>query len=217
MLKKYLALALASIMLMGNCLAVEGVSEDMLPSKYAGEAIRCQVIVDDGDTRSDYFVNVPVPDGATLAQQGALVDAAARSVAMGSKAAPRAFGNFDVISEISAWSAIASHEMNMGGGTLPKDYATLMVRFDGLTVNNGATKLNVRVVNSSTPTVSYRDYDDINAFSVDAVVVFIEDRQYGGRTFQLKKNDDIDVYATTDKGGVLFDLVTVAASLYKIA
>lgn len=37
MLKRYLALALASIMLMGNCLAVERVPEDMVSSKYAGE------------------------------------------------------------------------------------------------------------------------------------------------------------------------------------
>lgn len=210
--------------LVGTANAAEPTSKNAI-STFAGKIMKVQVVnaTFDGVTKDTYIVDVPIPANATKTTQQNLVQSAVGQ-AQSSRAADSAVSLiansslFETISTDDDISLVSLTYMSVGGGTLTKEYKSLLVYFDGpFTTMNGANTLLVRVNNSYHPTLDYDLSVSVNQNSIDAYVCYISGTTYPNDAIFMENGATLSVYAKPDAGGLWCESCTVSASIYDIS
>lgn len=211
-MKKKVISFLTSVILLGSIVvlptnAAYQTSDGLQPAEFAGETMKCKIVIADfeGNITESYSVDIPIPATATKARQNQLVQAAVR-----------ANEPFEEISyEDGKWTITPNYEPWVGGGRLADNYKTLLVEFEDLTVYNGAQEIAVRMTNSGQLGRNFELNADIRGY--DAFAAYIAGGNYGSPDLTLERGDVIDVYASAVSGGVSIGGCRVSASVADIS
>lgn len=187
-------------------------------SAYAGSTISVQVsVINASDEVTTTLIQVPVPATATEAQVGALALSAASQTKLvgGISSVPtsRGFDRADDVSTQGLTLINSSKYTYVGGGTLAKDYKTLIVEITEVATAS-ASKILMRVNTSNNPTVDYDKTADIPYSGAEVYIVYICGTGPSGDNLSMNIDDKISVYAKLDTGGANFNTINVYADPY---
>lgn len=177
-------------------------SEPLQPSDFAGETITCQVVEATAEGVTSRMVEVAIPAGTNVAEEVALVNAAALS---GGEV--RSLGN--VTYELSSRSnvTIRNTSTNVGGGLLQnQNYSYIVAQFVIETIG-GSAQLQVQVKNETHGSAT--DWSEVNLYQYPQRVVFTSSN------VNLTQNSNVQVYARTSLGSALASVCYVAATDYQ--
>lgn len=94
-------------------------------SEYAGETITCQVLADTEDGLTSRFVEVAIPEGATVEEEIALVNAAAFGADLYTRNVRATDDKLSVMRNFT----ITSEDTYVGGGAAKQDYKCVFAQF----------------------------------------------------------------------------------------
>lgn len=177
-------------------------SDPLQPSEFAGETITCQVVEATAEGVTSRMVEVAIPAGTNVAEEVALVNAAALSGGVA-----RSLRN--VTYELSSRSnvTIRNSSTNVGGGLLQnQNYSYIVAQFVIETIG-GSAQLQVQVKNETHGSAT--DWSEVNLYQYPQRVVFTSSN------VNLTRNSSIQVYARTSLGSALASVCYVAATDYQ--
>lgn len=176
-------------------------------ARYAGSSVACNVVITDANGAQEaYVIDVPIPTGATQAEESRLVNQAAYLSSTGAVSAFRAA--IDTISQKTNLTIAPSlpYMNNVGGGVLGTDYSVLMVQFYGLYCVDMSMVIDVSISSlGSSGAGTYYDQISIAETPYNVRVYHNEDN------VNLKEGNEIIVMAEPESAPVQIERCTVMA------
>lgn len=169
------------------------------PSEHAGQAVVCQVFSEENGAIASRLVAVDIPDGATQAEEMALLFDAACDGAKSRNAR----GSVDIISTKRNFN-ITNSSTDVGGGTALQNYARIHAGFSSS--NLSVSKISVLCRNTSTDKES--NWMDLDLSPVAQAVIFtVSD-------VTINKGNSFSVYAKTYGGTAFIATCTIQGSAF---
>lgn len=188
-LKKLSSLALACCMACTMLFTAAGATEENAAPHANGTAL-CQIVIATEERQSIKEIAVEIPAGATAEQEAWLVRTAVYQeigIQVNTRAAK--------LNTIFTTGSLTIHDtaLQLGTGTVPDAYKTIVVDFSNLYNGNGATTLYVNARNVSK---GISRTQSITLGNVIDYTYFVESRN----SLSLSSGNEIAVYAYTDAG-----------------
>lgn len=210
----------AAIMMSALCVPAAAVDDAEL-SPYAGKVLRVQVC--NMSTNTTTYVEVDIPEDATVKEQQDLVTEAAMSVSFPQA---RSYDPVEIVGsvriknvlDVSLYPAVPGV---MGGTyitefTLNRNYRHLVMQYYDVTAWGNTKWINVRFENNSYPNdqnfyttwnLGNVNVDTEEKYVEEALVMVTDGTLCGNVVLHLEAGNTIEVYGSTDQGHTYGDVV----------